>query len=137
LPSGAASAILAATDDVLDCPMDYESVAQKGSGLGSASVIVFDDTVDSVWLALKVARFFKHESCGKCTPCRVGTRLMLELLERIYAGEGEAEDLEQIGRLANIIVRGSLCGLGQTAPNAILSSLRHFRTEFEARIQRA
>jgi NADH-quinone oxidoreductase subunit F len=134
LPSGASSAILPATDDILDCPMDYESVAQKGSGLGSASVIVFDESVDAVWLALRVARFFKHESCGKCTPCRVGTRLVLELLERVNAGEGEPEDLAQIERLGAIIVRGSLCGLGQTAPNAILSSLRHFRPEFEARV---
>ena len=134
MPSGASSAILPATDDILDCPMDYESVAKKGSGLGSASVIVFDESVDAVWLALKVAHFFKHESCGKCTPCRVGTRLVLEVLERVNQGEGEPEDLAQIERLGATIVRGSLCGLGQTAPNAILSSLRHFRPEFEARI---
>jgi NADH-quinone oxidoreductase subunit F len=134
MPSGASSAILPGTDDILDCPMDYESVAQKGSGLGSASVIVFDETVDIVWLALKVARFFKHESCGKCTPCRVGLRLVLELLERVYQGEGEPEDLVQIEQLCATIVRGSLCGLGQAAPNGILSSLRHFRPEFEARV---
>ncbi len=135
LPSGASSSILPGTDEMLDCPMDYESVARKGSGLGSASVIVFDETADIVWLALKVARFFKHETCGKCTPCRVGTRLLLELLERLAQGEGAPEDLDQIERLGQIIVRGSLCGLGQTAPNAILSSLRHFRPEFEAHLR--
>jgi len=134
IPSGASSPMLPATDEILDCPMDYESVAQKGSGLGSASVIVFDESVDVVWVALKIARFFKHESCGKCTPCRVGTRLMLELLERLYGGEGQPDDLRQIERLGSIIQRGSLCGLGQAAPNAILSSLRHFRAEFEAHL---
>ena len=134
IPSGASSPMLPATDEILDCPMDYESVAQKGSGLGSASVIVFDESVDVVWVALKIARFFKHESCGKCTPCRVGTRLMLELLERLYGGEGQPDDLRQIERLGSIIQRGSLCGLGQAAPNAILSSLRHFRADFEAHL---
>jgi len=134
IPSGASSNVLPATDEILDCPMDYESVAQKGSGLGSASVIVFDESVDMVWAALKIARFFKHESCGKCTPCRVGTRLMLELLERVYNGEGQPDDLRQIERLGGVIQRGSLCGLGQAAPNAILSSLRHFRAEFEAHL---
>ncbi len=134
IPSGASSPVLPATDEILDCPMDYESVAQKGSGLGSASVIVFDESVDVVWLAVKIARFFKHESCGKCTPCRVGMRLMLELLERLYGGEGQPDDLRQIERLGGIIQRGSLCGLGQAAPNAILSSLRHFRAEFEAHL---
>jgi len=134
IPSGASSPVLPATDEILDCPMDYESVAQKGSGLGSASVIVFDESVDVVWLAVKIARFFKHESCGKCTPCRVGMRLMLEMLERLYGGEGQPDDLRQIERLGAIIQRGSLCGLGQAAPNAILSSLRHFRSEFEAHL---
>ena len=134
IPSGASSPVLPATEEILDCPMDYESVAQKGSGLGSASVIVFDESVDVVWLTVKIARFFKHESCGKCTPCRVGMRLMLELLERLYTGEGQPDDLRQIERLGSIIQRGSLCGLGQAAPNAILSSLRHFRAEFEAHL---
>ena len=134
IPSGASSNVLPATDEILDCPMDYESVAQKGSGLGSASVIVFDESVDVVWLTVKIARFFKHESCGKCTPCRVGMRLMLELLERLYSGEGQPDDLREIERLGAIIQRGSLCGLGQAAPNAILSSLRHFRSEFEAHL---
>jgi len=134
IPSGASSNVLPATDEILDCPMDYESVAQKGSGLGSASVIVFDESVDVVWLALKIARFFKHESCGKCTPCRVGTRLMLESLEGLYKGEGQPDDLRQIEKLGGIIQRGSLCGLGQAAPNAILSSLRHFRADFEAHL---
>ena len=132
LPAGASSCVLPATDAILDCPMDYESVARQGSSLGSASVIVFDETVDAVWLTLKTLRFFEHESCGKCTPCRAGLRLMRQMLEDISNGEGGPEGLEFLERLGPIVQRSSLCALGQTAPNSLLSSLRHFRADFEA-----
>jgi NADH-quinone oxidoreductase subunit F len=133
LPSGAASCVLPATASVLDCPMDYESVARQGSTLGSGSVIVFDETVDAVWLALKTTRFFEHESCGKCTPCRAGLRLMRQTLEDLSAGGGKPADLELLERIGAVMQRGSFCALGQTAPNPVLSSLRHFRADFDAR----
>jgi NADH:ubiquinone oxidoreductase subunit F (NADH-binding) len=132
LPSGAASCILPGTDAVLDSPMDYESVSRLGSALGSGSVIVFDDTVDCVWLALKTTRFFEEESCGKCTPCRAGLRLIRQVLEDIRSGEGDAENLALLERLGPVIQRSSFCALGQTAPNVVLSGLRLFRSDFEA-----
>ena len=94
MPSGASSNIVPITDDLLDCPMDYEAVAQKGTMLGSASFIVLDNTVDMAWLALKTTRFFKHESCGKCTPCREGTFWMLQILERINCNAAAKSDLD-------------------------------------------
>jgi NADH-quinone oxidoreductase subunit F len=133
LPSGAASCVLPATDAILDCPMDYDSVARQGSSLGSGSVIVFDETVDAVWLAWKTTSFFEHESCGKCTPCRAGLRLIRQTLEDIRSGDGGPEALALLEKLGPIVQRSSLCGLGQTAPNAMLSCLRHFRADFDAR----
>ncbi len=133
LPSGAASCILPAADAVLDCPMDYDSVARQGSTLGSASVIVFDDTVDAVWLALKTTRFFEHESCGKCTPCRAGLRLMRQTLEDIQAGDAGPAELALLEKIGAVMQRSSFCALGQTAPNPVLSGMRHFRADFESR----
>jgi NADH-quinone oxidoreductase subunit F len=97
LPSGASAPILPATDEVLDTPLTYEDVPQVGSQLGSASIILLDDTVDVSWAALKTTRFFKHESCGKCTPCREGTYWMDRLLERINNGRGDPADVNLLG----------------------------------------
>ncbi len=135
MPSGASSSILPGTDDVLDCPMDYESVAQKGSQLGSASVIVLDETVDMAWLALKTARFFKHESCGKCTPCREGTYWMLQILERLNRNEGTRADIDLLQSVAGQIAGKCLCPLGEFSIAPILTSLKHFRADFEAHVK--
>jgi NADH-quinone oxidoreductase subunit F len=134
LPSGASSCVLPANDAVLDCPMEYESVSQAGSALGSGSVIVFDDSVDAAWLALGTTRFFERESCGKCTPCRAGLRLVRQMLEDILAGESGSDDLAHLERICRTIQLGSFCALGQSAPNAVLSSLRHFRADFESHL---
>ncbi len=94
LPAGASAPIMMATDEVLDTHMDYESVPHVGSQLGSASVIIIDDSVDISWVEYKIANFFKHELCGKCTPCREGTYWMLHILQRIREGTASAEDID-------------------------------------------
>ena len=135
MPAGASSVLIRVDDDhVLDTPMDYEAVAAIGSRLGSASVIVLDDTVDMPWLASKTAHFFEHESCGKCTSCRIGTRILVDTLEKIIQGEGESEDLEVMQRAADTMVKGSLCGLGQAASNAVTSSMNLFKAEYQSHI---
>ncbi len=133
LPAGASSSILAATDAVLDTPMDYESVATIGSALGSASLIVLDDSVNLAWAALKTTRFFKHESCGKCTPCREGTYWMLHLAERIHAGRGTPEDVALLETVARQIQGKCLCALGEFSTIPVVSALQHFRADFEQR----
>src|SRR5574337_320885 len=100
LMSGASSNVLMGTDDVLDAPMDYESIAAKGAALGSASVIVLDESVDMAWLTLKTTTFFKHESCGKCTPCREGTYWMLHILERLNTGLATRADVDLLNNVA-------------------------------------
>lgn len=124
LPAGASSSLLMATDAVLDTPMDYESVAKCGAALGSASVIVVDDSVDLLWLIGKTLDFFCHESCGKCPPCRLGTIQMRSMLEQYRSGERQSETLKNLEKLAGIVQKGSLCGLGQSAPNAVLAAIR-------------
>ena len=131
LPAGASSSILPASEAVLDTPMDYESVAAIGSALGSASVIVLDDTVDLAWAALKTTRFFKHESCGKCTPCREGTYWMLHIAERIHAGKGTREDVALLEAVARQIQGKCLCALGEFSTMPVVSAMEHFRADFE------
>ncbi|OGD12110.1 MAG: NADH dehydrogenase [Candidatus Aminicenantes bacterium RBG_16_66_30] len=120
--------------ELLDLPIDYESLTQAGAMMGSGGMIVMDEDTCMVDIALYFLRFTQEESCGKCSPCRIGTRQMAEILARITAGEGSLEDLEKLGTLAATVKRGSLCGLGQTAPNPVLSTLRHFRDEYLAHI---
>ena len=134
MPAGESSALIKATDAVLDTPMDYEAVALLDSALGAASIIVLDETVDMQWLLHKTAHFFRHESCGKCTPCRIGNRILTDTLDKIIAGEGEPGDLEVMRRVADTMARTSLCGLGQVASNPLTSSLRNFLPEYEAHI---
>jgi NADH-quinone oxidoreductase subunit F len=129
LPGGASSCLLAATEAVLDTPMDYESVAKCGASLGSASVIVVDESVDVLWLISKTLGFFCHESCGKCPPCRLGTVQMRTLLNQFRLGEGLPDDLKNLEKLAGVLQKGSLCGLGQSAPNAVLAAIRSFQLE--------
>ncbi len=132
MTSGASSVVLAATDDILDTPLDYEAMAAKGGALGSASVIILDETVDMTWLALKTTRFFKHESCGKCTPCREGNYWMLHILERMHKGEVLKADVDLLNNVASQMVGKCLCPLGEFATTPVLSSLKQFRADFDA-----
>ena len=114
----------------LDTPIDYESLKQIGSMMGSGGLIVMDDTKCMVCLAKFYLEFTVSESCGKCTPCRIGTKRMLEILERLCNGEGEELDLYKLEKLAANIQKSSICGLGQSAPNPVISTLKYFREEF-------
>ena len=118
----------------LDTPVDYDSLIAIGSMMGSGGLIVMDEDNCMVDIAKFFLEFTVDESCGKCPPCRVGTRRMLEILERITDGRGEDGDIEKLEELANTIKATALCGLGQTAPNPVLSTLRYFRDEYEAHI---
>ncbi len=131
LPAGASAPMLAATDEVLDTPMDYESVAEGGSMLGSASIIVMDETVDMAWVALKTTRFFKHESCGKCTPCREGTYWMLQVLERLNEGRRRAPDDRSARDRGQADRRASACARWASSPSCRCSrAIEHFRPDF-------
>jgi NADH-quinone oxidoreductase subunit F len=120
----------------LDLPVDYDSLKEAGAIMGSGGVIVMDETTCMVDLARFFVQFTQAESCGKCVPCRVGTKRMLEILNKITCGEGELQDLDRLERLAETIKRTSLCALGQTAPNPVLSTLKYFRKEYEDHIVR-
>ncbi|SDY89113.1 NAD(P)-dependent iron-only hydrogenase diaphorase component flavoprotein [Proteiniborus ethanoligenes] len=122
------------TSDHLDVPIEYETLIALGSMMGSGGMIVMDEDTCMVDIARFFLDFTVDESCGKCTPCREGTKRMLEILEKITRGEGEPEDLEKLESLAETIKAASLCGLGQTAPNPVLSTLRYFRDEYEAHV---
>ena len=141
LPAGASSAIIrldaqdGSADKVLDTPMDYESVAQLGSALGSASVIVVDDTINMAWLVEKTVNFFKHESCGKCTPCREGTYWMDHLTRRIASGNAGPEEIDLLNTVATQMVGKCLCALGEFSVMAVMTGIQQFRTDFEARMQ--
>jgi NADH:ubiquinone oxidoreductase subunit F (NADH-binding)/(2Fe-2S) ferredoxin/NAD-dependent dihydropyrimidine dehydrogenase PreA subunit len=119
----------------LDTLIDYESLRAAGSIMGSGGLIVMDDSNCMVDIAKFFLGFTEDESCGKCTPCREGTKRMLETLERITAGNGEEMDILRLERLGRVAQRAALCGLGQGAPNPVLSTLRHFRDEYEAHIR--
>lgn len=119
----------------LDTPIDYESLSQIGSMMGSGGLIVMDDTKCMVNLAKFYLGFTVDESCGKCTPCRIGTKRMLEILEKVTEGNGETEDLKKLERLAKTIQKASVCGLGQTAPNPVLSTMKYFRDEYITHIR--
>lgn len=119
----------------LDTPIDYESLKQIGSMMGSGGLIVMDDTKCMVNIAKFYLEFTVDESCGKCTPCRIGTKRMLEILEKITNGEATKQDLEKLEELANIIPKTSVCGLGQSAPNPVLSTLKYFREEYVEHIE--
>ncbi len=119
----------------LDTPIDYESLSAIGSMMGSGGLIVMDDSTCMVNLARFFLDFTVDESCGKCPPCRIGTKRMLEILQRITDGKGKDGDIEKLEKLAMNIKRSSLCGLGQTAPNPVLSTLKYFRDEYEAHIK--
>lgn len=119
----------------LNVPLDYESLRELGAIMGSGGLIVMDDATCMVDVARFFIEFVQEESCGKCVPCRVGTKRMLEILTRICEGEGRMEDIDRLIELGEFIQQGSLCGLGQTAPNPVLSTLRHFREEYVEHIR--
>ncbi len=121
--------------DKLDISIEYDTLIEIGSMMGSGGMIVMDEDNCMVDIARFFLDFTVDESCGKCTPCRVGTRRMLEILERIVEGKGEEGDIEKLETLANNIKATALCGLGQTAPNPVLSTLKYFRDEYEAHIK--
>ena len=118
----------------LDTPVDYEAIAKVGAIMGSGGVIVMDENTCMVDMARFFMDFIQDESCGKCTPCREGTRRQLEILKKICDGHGEPQDIDLLEELSAVIKETALCGLGQTAPNPVLSTLRYFRDEFEAHI---
>ncbi|MHC4248448.1 MAG: NAD(P)H-dependent oxidoreductase subunit E [Planctomycetota bacterium] len=117
-----------------DTRVDYEALTELGAMMGSGGFVVLDDSDCVVDIARYFLEFTQNQSCGKCTFCRVGTRRMLEVLERIAGGEGKPKDLDELERLASFIREGSLCGLGKTAPNPVLTTLKYFRGEYEAHI---
>jgi NADH:ubiquinone oxidoreductase subunit F (NADH-binding)/Pyruvate/2-oxoacid:ferredoxin oxidoreductase delta subunit len=118
----------------LDTPIDYDSLTRLGAIMGSGGLVVTDETTCMVDLARYFMNFVQQESCGQCLPCRWGTQVMLDTLTRICDGQGQAGDIEALERLAKTVKVASLCGLGQTAPNPVLSTLRHFRDEYEAHV---
>ncbi|OPZ73017.1 MAG: NADP-reducing hydrogenase subunit HndC [Firmicutes bacterium ADurb.Bin456] len=121
--------------EFLDLPIDYESLKETGSMMGSGGMIVMDEENCMVDIARFYLEFSQDESCGRCTPCRVGTKRLLEILIRITEGHGEMEDLVLLEELSHDIRDASLCGLGQTAPNPVLSTLRYFKSEYIAHVR--
>jgi len=117
-----------------DTPIDYDALAETGAIMGSGGLVVLDDRDCMVDIARFFLKFTQAESCGKCTFCRIGTKRMLEILERLCEGVGRTDDLEKLETLADTVSRASLCGLGQTAPNPVLTTLRYFRDEYEAHL---
>ncbi|MGD9820920.1 MAG: NADH-ubiquinone oxidoreductase-F iron-sulfur binding region domain-containing protein [Aminobacteriaceae bacterium] len=122
-------------ESLLDTPVDYESINATGAIMGSGGMVVMDETTCIVDVAKFFLAFVQKESCGKCPFCRIGTKRMLEILERITEGKGVMEDLDTLLDLARQVKEGSLCGLGQTAPNPVLTTLKYFREEYEAHIR--
>jgi NADH-quinone oxidoreductase subunit F len=118
----------------IDTPMDYDAIGAAGSFFGSAAIIAIDDRCCMVQLALRAAQFYMHESCGKCTPCRVGTRWLVQLLTKIEAGNGEATDLDLLDDVCDRMLGKSLCALGDFAVYPVSSYLRKYRPEFEAHV---
>jgi len=133
IPGGSSVPVL--TPDQLDTPMDYDSIAAAGSFFGSAAVMVIDERCCMVQLALRAEKFYMHESCGKCTPCREGTRWLVRILEKIEDGRAEYADLDLLENVGNRILGRSLCALGDFAVYPVQSYLRNFRAEFEAHVE--
>ena len=136
-PGGSSAPVLPGTDEYLDLPYDFDSMAKAGSMLGSGAIIVVDDTVPVVDVALKTAKFYRHESCGKCTPCREGTNWTVKMLERIDSGEATPMDLDIMASICDQIMGNCLCVLGDAMAMPIASMIKHFRPEFEAHIEAA
>ncbi len=134
-PGGSSSMIL--TGDNLDVRMDYDTLRQVGSMLGSAAVVVIDDSADMVEVMARVVEFYRDESCGKCTPCREGTVWITQIFDRILHGRGRMEDLALLESVARGMTGTCFCPLGESVPPSLVASLKHFRGEYEAHIARA
>ncbi|GIV63408.1 MAG: NADH-quinone oxidoreductase subunit NuoF [Chloroflexota bacterium] len=130
MSAGASSTLIVADEKALDTPMDYESLVGLGASLGSASVIVLDETVNMAWLAQKTTHFFKHESCGKCTPCREGTYWMTHILDRIVEGKAVEADVELLQAVASQMQGKCLCALGEFSILPVLSSIQKFKGDY-------
>jgi NADH-quinone oxidoreductase subunit F len=135
MPAGASSSLIVVDDKALDTPMDYASVRTLGADLGSASVIVIDDTVSIDWVINKTIHFFKHESCGKCTPCREGNHWMLHLTERIHSGEGSPNDVSLLLNVAKQMQGKCLCALGEFATMAVVTGIERFPQDFQKAVK--
>ena len=122
-------------ESLVDTPVDFESITKTGAIMGSGGMVVIDETSCMVNLAKFFLEFTQDESCGKCTPCRIGTKVMLDILKNICAGKGAEGDVETLEDLSVTIKNASLCGLGQTAPNPVLTTIRYFRDEYDAHIK--
>jgi NADH:ubiquinone oxidoreductase subunit F (NADH-binding) len=122
--------------EFLDLPVDYESLSKAGSIMGSGGLIIMDEDTCMVDVAKYFLKFTSQESCGKCTPCRIGTRQMVVLLEKITSGNAEMDDIRKLEEIAETVQKGSLCGLGQTAPNPVLTTLKYFREEYEEHVEK-
>jgi NADH-quinone oxidoreductase subunit F len=135
MPAGASSSLIVVDDKVLDTPMDYAAVRTLGSELGSASVIVIDDTVSVDWIVNKTIHFFKHESCGKCTPCREGTYWMQNITERIRSGKGTQGDVDLLLNVAKQIQGKCLCPLGDFSTMAVVTGIERFPQDFKKAVK--
>ena len=133
IPGG--SSVPALTPDQIDVPLDYDSLGALGTFFGAASLIVVDDSCCMVQLALRSTKFYMHESCGKCTPCREGTRWMVQLLEKIEAGDATLEDVELLRSVCDRILGKSLCALGDFAVYPVASYMKHWGDEFTAHVE--
>ncbi len=133
MAAGASSSLIIANEQALDTPMDYESVPNVGAQLGTASVIVIDDSVSIPWLINKTVHFFRHESCGKCTPCREGTFWMSHLTERIAHDQAQPEDVDLLYDVASQMRGKCLCALGEFSIEAVTSGIDRFRSDFDRR----
>jgi NADH:ubiquinone oxidoreductase subunit F (NADH-binding)/Fe-S-cluster-containing hydrogenase component 2/(2Fe-2S) ferredoxin len=122
-------------EQYLDLPVDFDSLSKVGSIMGSGGMVVMDEETCMVDVARYFLSFTQSESCGKCPTCRIGTYQMLEILERITSGRGEEGDIERLERLGKLVIEGSLCGLGKTAPNPVLTTIRYFRNEYEEHVR--
>ena len=136
-PGGSSAPVLPGTDEYLDLPYDFDSLAKAGSMLGSGAIIVIDDSIPIVDVALKTAKFYRHESCGKCSPCREGTNWTVKMLERIENGDATPMDLDIMASVQEQIIGNCLCVLGDAMAMPIGSMIKHFREEFEAHIEDA
>jgi NADH-quinone oxidoreductase subunit F len=133
IPGGSSVPIL--LPDQLDTQASFDAIQKAGSLLGSAAIVVLDDTTCMVWLAENLLHFYRHESCGKCTPCREGTDWLYKILRRIERGEGQMRDLDMLQSISNNIAGKTLCAFGDAAVTPVLTTLKHFRHEYEAHIK--
>jgi NADH-quinone oxidoreductase subunit F len=131
LPSGGSGPIIRVTEEVLDTKLTYEDLGKVGSILGSASIIVMDETVDISWVAARIIKFFKHESCGKCTPCREGTYWLDKLMDRVMEGRATQADLDLVNNVAKNMAGMTLCALGDFAANPIIHTIKNFPEDFK------